>query len=309
MTEVQIWSTDQVAQPDRFEAWAEQVRALHLDWQLSSPRAEDYSALIRYRRTGTTRLADVSCDAFEGHRTPSPGAQTIVGIQLQVSGTLECDHGGRRFTLRPGDLFLWDSTHEGSFRSDGSHRQLSLLVPASRVTAVPSDDLTAGPVLAARPGHGTSSLVADLFGALMRELEHLNDDAVHRSVTSVLDLLDAALSPVADADAGQRSVLLADIQDYILERLDDRQLTVSSIAAAHWISVRTLHSVFSESGTTVARWIRRQRLERSRRELSSATEDTTVTDVAFRWGFSDASHFSRAFKQEFGVSPTSVMPH
>lgn len=308
MTEVQTWSTDSVRGVDRFSAWIDKVRSLHLDWELSSPQVHDYSADIRYRRTGNVRLADVHCDAFNGHREAKPQDPPTVGVQLQVNGYLTCNYRGNEFTLQPGDLFVWNSLEGGSFASEGQHRQLSILIPAPRV---PKSIVSAHHVshpLAAQPGTGVLSLAADHLRGLLREMVRLNDDAVNRAVTGLLDLVDAAIAPVSDADAGQRSELLADIQQYILDRLDDRQLTVSSIAAAHWISVRTLHMVFSESGTTVARWIRRQRLERSYRDLSNATASTTVTEVAFRWGFSDTSHFSRAFKQEFGVSPTAVMP-
>jgi len=31
-----------------------------------------------------------------------------------------------------------------------------------------------------------------------------------------------------------------------------------------------------------------------------------VTEIAFRWGFKDSAHFSRAFKREFGISPSEV---
>ena len=58
----------------------------------------------------------------------------------------------------------------------------------------------------------------------------------------------------------------------------------------------------------MSRWTRQQRLERCRRQLAGAMGSTTVTEVAFRWGFNDSAHFSRAFKQAFGVSPTAVMP-
>jgi AraC-like DNA-binding protein len=32
----------------------------------------------------------------------------------------------------------------------------------------------------------------------------------------------------------------------------------------------------------------------------------TVTDVAFSWGFSSSSHFSRVFRKYFGVVPSSI---
>jgi len=28
-----------------------------------------------------------------------------------------------------------------------------------------------------------------------------------------------------------------------------------------------------------------------------------VSEVAFSWGFNDATHFSRSFKEQFGLSP------
>lgn len=309
MTQVQTWSTDTVQPAERFAAWTTKMRSLHLDWDLTTPSPQDYSATIRYRRTGNVRLAEVGCDAFDGHRQALPQDPPIVGVQLQVEGTLTCTYRNQEFTLHPGDLFVWNSSDAGAFSTSAHHRQLSLLIPAPRApkSVATAPELTYP--LAAQQGSGALSLAADQLRALIRELDQLNDDAVNRAVTGLLDLVDAGIAPVSDADAGQRTELLADIQQYVLERLGDPELNVNSIAAAHWISVRSLHSIFSESGTTVARWVRQQRLERAHRDLSNATTSTTVTEIAFRWGFSDTSHFSRVFKREFGVSPTDVMPH
>ena len=71
--------------------------------------------------------------------------------------------------------------------------------------------------------------------------------------------------------------------------------------------MRTLHLVFADTGTTVSRWIRDRRLKACYRELSRSGRSETATDVAFRWGFNDAAHFSRTFKKAFGVTPSSVM--
>lgn len=309
MTEVQTWSTDLLPEKLRFEAWAEKMRALHMDWDLSSPVEDTYAARIRYRGTGSLKLADVRCAAFGGQHSPSVNTPDVMGIQLQLSGQLMCTYGDDRFTIKPGDLFVWDSDRGGTFDSDGQHRQVSLLVPMARVPQSITSMLGSSRPLAARPGAGTLSIAASQIRGIARELDHLSDDAVNRAVNGLLDLIDSAVAPAQETGSGQRAEVLAEIQQYILERLDDRQMSVRSIAAAHWISVRTLHLIFSESGTPVARWIRQQRLERCRRDLVGASASTTVTAVAFRWGFSDTAHFSRAFKQAFGVPPTAVMPH
>ena len=63
--------------------------------------------------------------------------------------------------------------------------------------------------------------------------------------------------------------------------------------------------LFSERGTTVSDYIWQARLQNCRQELE-AHAGKTITDVAFSWGFSSSSHFSRVFRKYFGVVPSSI---
>jgi AraC-like DNA-binding protein len=56
---------------------------------------------------------------------------------------------------------------------------------------------------------------------------------------------------------------------------------------------------------TVSDYIWRARLQNCRQELE-AQGGKTITDVAFSWGFSSSSHFSRVFRRYFGVVPSSI---
>jgi AraC-like DNA-binding protein len=57
----------------------------------------------------------------------------------------------------------------------------------------------------------------------------------------------------------------------------------------------------------VSTWIRSRRLDRCRRELvDPLAAHRPVGEVAARWGFPDAAHFSRAFRAEFGEPPSVV---
>jgi AraC-like DNA-binding protein len=52
------------------------------------------------------------------------------------------------------------------------------------------------------------------------------------------------------------------------------------------------------------RYVWNRRLDRCRDDLKKPCASAQrVADIAFRWGFSDLSHFSRAFKARFGMSP------
>jgi AraC-like DNA-binding protein len=65
-----------------------------------------------------------------------------------------------------------------------------------------------------------------------------------------------------------------------------------------------VHKVFQTEGTTVSDQIWRMRLARCREDLCNpAYANQSITDIAFSWGFNSSAHFSRAFKDEFGVCP------
>lgn len=307
MDEMQVWSTDPLPEELRFSAWTEKMRTLHMDWNLTTSVEDSYTARVRHRGVRGTRIADARCKAFSGRHDPSTDSADTVGIQLHLDGHMRCKYAGDRFALEPGDLFVWAGWMSGTFESVEDHRQLTLLVPRARVPSSLDMWLERSRAVSARPGTGLLSIAADQIRGVAREMDRLPDAALNQTVDCLLDLLGTAFTPARKTTDRQRSTLVADVQRYILERLDDTTLSASSIATAHGTSVRTLHLAFSESGTSVGRWTRQQRLERCRRELASATGSTTVTEIAFRWGFNDTAHFSRAFKQEYGVPPSSVM--
>ncbi|MGW3513125.1 helix-turn-helix domain-containing protein [Streptomyces sp. NPDC000994] len=91
---------------------------------------------------------------------------------------------------------------------------------------------------------------------------------------------------------------------FIQQNLADPELSPATIAAAHNISLRSLHRLFGQDGATVAGWIRLRRLERCRRDLTDPLLcSRPVHAIAARWGFTDPAHFSRAFRAAYGTSP------
>jgi len=123
-----------------------------------------------------------------------------------------------------------------------------------------------------------------------------------------MDILATALeSELAGDEALQkeRHRLLPQIKSYMLARLHEAELDLASIARAQNIAPRTLSRVFAAEGTTPIRWLWQQRLAASYKALAEGRVDN-VTDAALSSGFTDMSHFSRAFKREFGHLPNTV---
>jgi AraC-like DNA-binding protein len=74
------------------------------------------------------------------------------------------------------------------------------------------------------------------------------------------------------------------------------------IAAALSLSRKQLRTrVMTLTGLTPVAYVLQVRLNYARRMIVS--EDTSLTTIASKCGFQNLSHFSKAFKQQFGVSP------
>ncbi len=71
------------------------------------------------------------------------------------------------------------------------------------------------------------------------------------------------------------------------------------------LSLRTLHrQLKQQTGLTPQRYLNRLRLMKARHLLRHS--EASVTDIAYRCGFSDSNHFSTLFRREFNWSPRDI---
>src|SRR5690606_13930058 len=159
---------------------------------------------------------------------------------------------------------------------------------------------------------GGSSQLAGLAASVVRRLYRFDCvetmEIEHRLGASALDILattlESELRPSGAAAAGQER--LAEIKRRMLERLPDPAFDLALFAAEEGVAARTLYRLFAREGTTPMRWLWRQRLAAAHRLLAEHRVET-VTEAAMSAGFSEASHFSRAFKAAYGRSPRDLL--
>jgi AraC family transcriptional regulator len=88
------------------------------------------------------------------------------------------------------------------------------------------------------------------------------------------------------------------IREHISEPLD-RQV----LAAVAGFSVPHFHRIFTAHiGESAAAYVRRLRMERAGRKLRMGAVD--ITQVALAAGYDTHAAFSKAFKQQYGLSPS-----
>lgn len=243
------------------------------------------------------------------HAKADHGDDQYCFLIFQRSGRQRIQQMGQTIELVAGDLALVDSASAFEIEPDGLIENVSTHL----LRGIVDQRLNGRP----------------LFGKLSRNC--VSTRLIRTLVHSASDpqLCDGVRYPQEDGDAMQSALLallapaLADhtqplaiekklepselyslVIKMINEQLQDTSLSPTYLANQLNLSVRQLYRLFEEQGETVSRYIQCRRLEQVAHDLGAyELSHESITQIAFKWGFFDAAHFSRAFKRHFELSP------
>lgn len=294
-----------------FDHWKHLVAESFVPLAARTADVDGFRGQMRARVLDRMSVVEVSASSHEVHRTPALIAQTserYFKLNLQLEGTGLLIQDNREALLQPGDLAIYDTSRPYTLAFEEEARMMVVMFPCDALS-LPTDYVGQLAAVRMAGSTGLSGIVGQFIRQLSENLDVLSGPSGSRLATNALDLVATMLHAEMDIAPDRmkpQALLAVSVREYIEANLSDPLLSPASIAAAHFVSTRHLHNVFHESGTTVASWIRTQRLEGARRELRDPLHaGQSVGAVAARWGFLDAAHFSRIFRDAFGVSPAT----
>ncbi|MEU2561948.1 helix-turn-helix domain-containing protein [Streptomyces longispororuber] len=236
------------------------------------------------------------------------GARADLLLVLHTAGDGRLLRHGVDVPCPEGSLFAHDPAELLTLREPGPFTLCLVRVPreALALTDARLRALTRG---YPRPGGPLAAVLAPLAAALAAaDAPYAPGTALHLAgtVTALAALLAAEPEgPRPPGPGTERRALRHRLLAHINDHLGERDLAPAGVAAAHHISIRYLHKLFADHGSTMARWIQHRRLEEARRELARPRGGASgVAAVASRWGFAGAAHFSRSFRTAYGMSPS-----
>lgn len=299
------FTTDDVPARERGDYWGRQV--LQRMTIARSVRDRSFTARLRRLRGAEGEFWDHFSDALpvmrDGARCRRDGGDEIY-VGMLLDGHSDFSQAGRDQRLGPGRLYVVDMSRP--VRAHWArHREVAIVLKRQQLAACLGgrlDDL-AGLVL---PRQGMTELLASHLRLLALRLPTLTAEERGVALAAAVAMTCSALrSGIGTEDTPQG--LKAAVRLVIQRRYADPDLSPGQIAVALGCSRAQLYRAFADEAVSIAGLIRETRLVYARDMLAhAAAVPETITEIAERCGFLDASNFSRMFKARFGVRPQHV---
>lgn len=268
-----------------------------------------FRAQLSEASIGATRLVAASVGALRARRAPNrlvadnlaATGSVFLLLSTRAKGVMHHRHGTE--PVVPQRLVVIPDAEPFTVEYPDPARVLFVVLPATAVA-----ERFPGLV-----GHIRSALLPAPARALSRQLPHLMAAAGAAALaepggpaelSAILDsLLHLTLRATIGDTAGDPLLALRLAAERLIDRhLTDPELSIGWLAARLSVSARQLHRAFEPADTTVAAFIRHRRLRACAAVLRDCPQ-TSVTDLAARYGFASASHLGALFRARYAMTP------
>jgi acetamidase/formamidase/AraC-like DNA-binding protein len=299
-------TTNAYPKEQRLSAWRFALKRASVTLE-AADEANLYGELIQFTSgNGIVFLRLVgSPQAYTVDFRDEPGSFWLAVALDSASSALNTTNS---FHLEDGHMICARSEAPMSLQFPHNHRVLLLKVPPRAL------DQRLKALLPEKPRHlSADSGPARLLSSMLRSLADMGAGVTDEELRPVelalpefllASLLNDAPSRALGGAAGMRAALLERIFQTIEMRLSDPNLNYQQVAAEHGISPRYLQKLFESIDDSFGHYVKVRRLERCRLDLRSPLHvQKSISDILFQWGFNDSASFSRAFREQYGISP------
>jgi AraC-like DNA-binding protein len=305
-----VLSTESVAPRERVAFWQEMVCQSFVQAQCGSAIGEAFFGRISTESFGDTLVSRMETGRQRIDRRRSDIATCNMPryyLCYQAAGRARVVERHSDSVVGAGDMILLDNSEPYSFECEDDVTTLVLQVPHKTLQdRFRHPDRCTGRTLTGQ--RGITRITGDFLTSCAAQADALTES--QRVLTSqvALNLFTAMLLEESNGDSNgteHRMILMARIKQFVLSRIGDPGLNLDAVARGVGLSTRYVSKLFQEDGVAFTRYLLRERVEHCRRELSDPLlHNLRISDIALRGGFNNLSHFSRAFRDSVGRSPT-----
>jgi acetamidase/formamidase/AraC-like DNA-binding protein len=225
-----------------------------------------------------------------------------------LEGDLTITAGPDVLRVREGDIVFGHAEVLATLEFPRDHRILMIQIPPAYFPQRVRNHLPSAITLIASDT-GAGRILSGMLRAVGDTINDLSADRLRPVEISLPDflltaLMEGAPSKSLGGSAGARAMLLERVFQSIEMHLSDPHLNLEQVAAKHGISMRYLQKLFETVGDSFGHYVKLRRLERCRMDLLSPLHaQKSISEILFQWGFNDSASFSRAFREQYAMSP------
>jgi AraC-like DNA-binding protein len=302
------WTTDAVPAAERFGYWQRAVCEGLVGAETESPVSGPFMARMAANRQADFGFATWAASGHSVVRSPRlahrDGAPFFVSLQLEGESRYGANpYAPGAVAVREGEIAILNTGRPFRVVFPGEVSRVVAIVPRPLLRAhVPwCEDI--GTLKLGNETAAAEPLRAHLAAA-GRNLAALDARTAGTFLDNLVNLLALMLAPEAAPTDVLRRARRDALASYVARNLSNPELAPRNAAETLGISLRLVHRLFEESGTSFGRFLIERRLDACRRRLDDPAEAArAISDIAFAAGFNELSHFSRAFKARYGLSP------
>ena len=305
------FNSENLVAKDRYDYWEDVVcaRLSPSENRLLCPR-DQFSASLDCNTVGTINVCRLQSSPLVYIRSPKmisklPNDDIFIAVIEKGQGYIE--QYGRQSLCRAGDTVVYDSANAFSWSLTEQTQMMVAMIPRTNFNILlpKLKRITAQPI---HPDHYTSSLIRSNIFESIGFRPNNNAAGTRRIGNSFCDIILSALDLAYFED--DRSVRYGGIIErakrFMKDNIDDPGLAIDTIVHHVGASRRTLARAFAAEGITVTKWLWEERLDYAFC-LLQRSDVRNVSQAVMQSGFNDFSHFSRSFKNKYGVTPKMVL--
>jgi AraC family transcriptional regulator, positive regulator of tynA and feaB len=308
---MKIWNTEELPDHEQFAYWREVLCEAFVTLRPERPRDQNsgrFPSRVTAHPLSAINVTTVQSKAHHVIRGDSEirkSPQEVYFLNLQLAGRCRYETESRETIVGPNEFAIVDSTRPYFLDFMDDWNVLSFRIPRHMLRPLlRAPDCSTGICVSSRQALG--QITVGFLKSIAMRVGDLPPEAMEQLAGDVVNLTALSLGATEEVRTARRQSarrgLYAAIVKFVETNLADPLLSATSVAAHFGISVRYLHRLFEGSDKSFGQVVLKRRLLRCAEDLG-APVDGRISDVAFRWGFGDISHFNKSFRQRFGCSP------
>jgi len=294
----------------RFTEWRRRIEEIAgMDAEVVAPRESSFRSSVRQRNLGPLTILEFDVEPYQvrlAQKLGSAPRERLV-LWLSIDGAGWVEQGGVTSKLDPTIICMYGANRPRTFAITTPSRGIALLLPLDAVRQALQGWELALP-LNVDCTRGAGALLADIVRSVVLHADNLDEDAGSGLSNVLIGLLASVVSALPDSLRMMPSRLelfhKARIRRFVREHLRDPGLDVDMVSRAVGLSTRYIHKLFSSEPEPLMKWVWVERIEGARKEIeATASRRKAISQIGFSWGFTGPAHFSRSFRNRYGVAP------